>query len=123
MIVFGSGNTLCASGMALAEVMRACEETSAEYFGDLDPEGVSIPLKFNRMNVPQLTPCGRFYRSLLQIGKRRKGVALQVSNQALASSWLPEFAEEIRAMWDEGFWMPQEAVGFEYLMPPYEPRH
>lgn len=115
-IVFGSGNTLCASGMALAEVMRERDATSAEYFGDLDPEGVSIPLKFNRMNVQQLTPCSRLYRALWEVGKRREGIEPRVSYQVLASSWLPELAGEISAMWDDGFWMPQEAVGYEYLL-------
>lgn len=115
-IVFGSGNTLCASGMALAEVMRDRDATSAEYFGDLDPEGVSIPIKFNRMNVQQLIPCDRFYRSLLEIGKRRGGVEPQVSYQVLASSWLPRLAEQIIALWSQGDWMPQEAIGLEYLL-------
>ncbi|MFK8399951.1 Wadjet anti-phage system protein JetD domain-containing protein [Pseudomonas sp. BGr12] len=114
-IVFGSGNTLCASGMALSEVMRERGAISAEYFGDLDPEGVSIPLKFNRMNIQQLMPCCRLYRALLEVGVRRKGGEPQASHLALAASWLPELADQIAQMWDEGMWMPQEAVGFERL--------
>lgn len=115
-IVFGSGNTLCASGMALAEVMRERGATSAEYFGDLDPEGVSIPLKFNRMNAQQLIPCARLYRALLDIGRRREGVKPDASYQVLASSWLPELAGQICALWEEGAWIPQEGLGLEYLM-------
>ncbi|MNG25618.1 hypothetical protein D3C84_1104990 [compost metagenome] len=43
-IVYGAGNTICASGLALSEVMREREAQQVEYFGDLDPEGLSIPL-------------------------------------------------------------------------------
>lgn len=114
-IVFGSGNTICASGLALKEVMREREAHRAEYFGDIDPEGFSIPLKFNKLYEIQLTPSLIFYEMLLEVGRRRESVILLNGYESLAASWLPHLATQINGLWKEGFWLPQEGVGLERL--------
>jgi hypothetical protein len=115
-IVFGSGNTLCASGLALTEVMREREATHAEYFGDLDPEGISIPLKFNKINQQQLSPALLMYRWLLRVGRQKAGVMSNADGRLMLNLWLPELAADIFRMWDDGKWMPQEGLGLEALM-------
>lgn len=115
-IVYGGGNTICASGLALVEVMREREARRAEYFGDIDPEGLSIPLKFNRLHQLQLSPGIGFYQMLLEVGRRREPVMLPSGYESLAMAWLPDLAEEVNTLWGEGFWMPQEGLGLEQLM-------
>lgn len=115
-IVYGGGNTICASGLALVEVMREREARRAEYFGDIDPEGLSIPLKFNRLHQLQLSPGIAFYQMLLEVGRRREPVMLPSGYESLAMAWLPDLAEEVNTLWGEGFWMPQEGLGLEQLM-------
>ena len=116
-IVFGSGNAICASGLALKEVMREREAQRAEYFGDIDPEGFNIPLKFNRLHELQLAPCISLYQLLLEVGRRRDTAPLPTDYQSLSRSWLPDLAEQVNALWDDGFWLPQEGVGLEQLVP------
>jgi len=115
-IVYGGGNTICASGLALLEVMRERDAQSAEYFGDIDPEGMNIPLKFNRLYQLQLTPSIGFYRLLLEVGRRRDSVSLNAEHRYLVKSWLPDFSGQITELWEEGYWLPQEGVGLEQLM-------
>lgn len=115
-IVYGNGNTICASGEALVEVMRERGASSAEYFGDLDPEGVEIPLQFNQRNHQQLIPCISLYKHLLAVGRRRGGISISADYEARATQWLPSLSEEIVVLWREGFWMPQEGVGLEQLL-------
>ncbi|WP_282361061.1 Wadjet anti-phage system protein JetD domain-containing protein [Pseudomonas sp. PS01300] len=115
-VIYGGGNTICASGLALLEVMREREAQGAEYFGDVDPEGFNIPLKFNRLHQLQLIPSIGFYQMLLRIGRRRASEVLPRDYQDLSTSWLPELAEQINDLWSEGFWLPQEGVGLEQLM-------
>lgn len=78
--------------------------------------GFNIPLKFNRLHDLQLTPCVSFYQMLLEVG-RRDPVLLPSDYQSLSNSWLPDQAEQVNALWDDGFWLPQEGVGLEQLMP------
>ncbi|NIF28895.1 hypothetical protein F3J44_21255 [Pantoea sp. Tr-811] len=115
-IVYGSGNTICASGLALKEVMREREALQAEYFGDVDPEGLSIPLKFNKLHETQLTPSLFFYEMLLDMGRRRDAVILPTGYENLAAAWLPHLATKINGLWSDGLWLPQEGVGLEQLM-------
>ncbi len=115
-IVYGGGNTICASGLALLEVMRERDAQSAGYFGDIDPEGLNIPLKFNRLNQLQMTPSIGFYRLLLEVGRRRDSVSLNAEHRHLVKSWLPDFSGQLTELWEEGYWLPQEGVGLEQLM-------
>lgn len=114
-VVYGNGKTICASGMALAEVIRERGAVTAEYFGDLDPEGVDIPLLFNQKNTQQITPCISLYERLLAIGRRKPGVTKTAFHAARVELWLPSLSAEIASVWDEGDWIPQEGLGLEQL--------
>lgn len=116
-VVYGSGNTICSSSTSLAEVIRDRQATGAEYYGDLDPEGINIPLKFNRLNPIQLAPAVELYRALLARGKSRSPVARLPGDLAMANQWLPEQASEIETFWDTDRWIPQEGLGLEQLLP------
>lgn len=114
-VVYGNGKTICSSGLALAEVMRERGALTAEYFGDLDPEGIAIPLLFNQRNAQQVTPCVHLYERLLAIGKRKEGVSATESDVAKVGRWLPALSDKIAALWDGKCWIPQEGLGLEQL--------
>lgn len=114
-VVYGNGKTICASGLALAEVMRERGAVTAEYFGDLDPEGVDIPLLFNQRNAQQITPCIFLYERLLAIGRSREGVSATDFHYDRAKRWVPTLSGEIAALWGIGNWIPQEGLGLEHL--------
>ena len=115
-IVYGSGKTIAASGLALIEVMRERESPWAEYFGDIDPEGVEIPLLFNQKNSQQLVPCIGLYERLLAVGRRKGGVCTTKFDTARTSLWLPTLSAQIIELWESGNWLPQEGLGLEQLL-------
>lgn len=114
-VIYGSGQAFCSSSDALSLAMAECGAIGAEYFGDLDPAGVAIPLRFIQSTGIRLDPALRFYQSALDSGRRREGVNRLPHDAELLLHWLPSLAELVRAVWDAGFRVPQEAVGTEYL--------
>jgi hypothetical protein len=114
-VVYGNGKTICGSGLALAEVMRERGAVSAEYFGDLDPAGIDIPLIFNQKNEQQITPCISLYERLLANGRHKGGITATPFDVSRAQRWLPSLSVEIAAIWEKGNWIPQEGLGLEQL--------
>lgn len=114
-IVYGSGSAITSSGTALDEVIREVEGDGAEYFGDLDPEGVLIPLRYNLSHETQLNPAIWLYQKLLSIGRYRPLPILYSGDNLAVTAWVPELVQEIHGLWNEGRCLPQEGVGLEQL--------
>lgn len=118
-VVYGSGNAFQGSGDALEQVLKEVGGVGAEYLGDLDPAGVRIPLDFNRArhSVGGLVgPAVTLYSWLLINGRRRPLETLGSGWQDLAIEWLgTELGTGVAKLWDDGFWIPQESLGFEQL--------
>lgn len=118
-VVYGSGNEFRSSGAALGQVLQEVCGDGAEYLGDLDPTGVRIPLEYNlklQNEGIRITPATQFYHWLLVNGRRRNRTDGQAFLGTLASDWLgDELGELVVAMWLDGQWIPQEALGFEAL--------
>jgi Uncharacterized protein conserved in bacteria C-term(DUF2220) len=118
-IVYGEGQNFRLTGRALHQVMTEVGADRAEYFGDLDPKGVSIPFDFNK-NVepgyPTVHAALGLYRWLLANGIRRTKPECKGYNADIVRDWLnDELASELEALWAAGEWLPQEALGFEQL--------
>ncbi len=116
-VVYGSGEAFRSSGRALEQVLYETGGTSAQYLGDVDPTGISIPVDFN-VSQPStgvhITPALAFYEWLLQHGIRRAGTV--TGDQAKISAWLLEpLSHEILTLFEDGFWIPQESLGIEVL--------
>jgi len=78
--------------------MREYAGVGAHYFGDLDPRGVLIALRFNRASGIQLDPALNLYRMSLEIGTRREGVIPFAEDGAAAWEWIPLCAAELVAL-------------------------
>lgn len=46
-VVYGDGENFRLTGRALAQAAEETNASSAEYFGDVDPKGLCIPIDFN----------------------------------------------------------------------------
>ncbi|MGQ0599825.1 Wadjet anti-phage system protein JetD domain-containing protein [Aquabacterium sp.] len=118
-VIYGGGQNFRLTGRALDQAMRETQAVGAEYFGDLDPKGVSIPLDFNRTVEPgftEVTPAISLYRWLLTNGVRREKSECRSFAAGLAPQWLDAaMAVELESLWSAGLWLPQEALGIEQL--------
>lgn len=120
-VVYGAGEAFRSSGRALDQVLCEVSGVGAEYLGDLDPTGVSIPLEFNRTitsNSTRVVPALEFYGWLLQYGVRRTRAPEPTHGSAasLAREWLTvELGESLVNLWAAGQWVPQEGLGVEAL--------
>ncbi|HSD37386.1 MAG TPA: Wadjet anti-phage system protein JetD domain-containing protein [Rhodocyclaceae bacterium] len=118
-VIYGGGQNFRLTGRALDQAMRETQAVGAEYFGDLDPKGVSIPLDFNRTVEPsftEVTAALALYRWLLANGVRREKSECRSFAAGLASRWLDATtAIELESLWSAGLWLPQEALGIEQL--------
>ncbi|SEF22298.1 Wadjet anti-phage system protein JetD domain-containing protein [Variovorax sp. NFACC27] len=118
-VVYGGGEAFQSTGAALAQMMHEVGAGHALYFGDLDPKGIRIPLEFNRkteLGQPQVSPAVELYAWLVSNGVCRAKPECTEAPSDLASAWLEEpLASAIQAIWRQGKWLPQEALGFEKL--------
>lgn len=118
-VVYGQGEAFHSTGAALDQVLRETGAPAALYFGDLDPKGVNIPLQFNGKaspGRPHVAPAAGLYEWLLAHGRTREKSECSNAPASLAASWLPgPIARGINALWRDGLWLPQEALGFEQL--------
>lgn len=114
-VAYGAGNSLCSASASLREVLRECRSTELWYFGDLDPAGVHIPLRFQDVSGVTLRPVLEFYIFLLKHGTRRAPVSASSEDAFAVKRWLPELAEDVLSLWETNQWVPQEALGTEQL--------
>ena len=118
-VIYGGGENFRLTGRALRQAMQETGASSAEYFGDLDRKGLSIPLDFNRSvepGYPTVSAALPLYRWLLANGVRREKPECATYVAGLAAAWLgAELAAKLEAIWSAGMWLPQEALGTEQL--------
>ncbi|NIE63799.1 Wadjet anti-phage system protein JetD domain-containing protein [Burkholderia sp. Ax-1719] len=118
-VIYGGGENFRLTGRALRQAMHEAGASSAEYFGDLDPRGLSIPLDFNRsveQGYPTVSAALPLYRWLLANGVQREKPECAKYAAGLAAAWLGiELAADLEAVWSAGMWLPQEALGTERL--------
>lgn len=120
-IAYGAGNTIMKSASAVLAALQQSEASHIEYFGDLDPAGLAIPVGLNAgmaaLGAEPIRPAVGVYALLLDKGVRRplgKGKRLVASDAAIA--WLPEaLRTRVQAVFDAGEWLPQEGVGLTLL--------
>ena len=119
-VVYGAGEAFRSTGQALNQVQLEVGGEGAEYLGDLDPKGVGIPLDFNRTMLDQgisVRPALDLYRWLLANRRTREKSECRSAAGLLAQEWLgPELGSTLAQTWQEGLWLPQEALGFEQLI-------
>lgn len=115
-VVYGSGQALGNGAAALEEVLRECGGNGTLYFGDLDPRGILIPLRFNVGTQLSLEPALDLYCLSLEIGIRRRDLIRVPGDAEAAAQWIPECAGELAALWNSGYRIPQESVGTEQLL-------
>lgn len=119
-IIYGAGKVFYSSRPALEEAMRECRADGAQYFGDLDPAGISIPLRFNEVNGTLIFPAIDLYQFALECGCQRSPVLRMTGDEKAAHRWLPELSEQICALWASDHWIPQESLGTEQLFSNWE---
>ncbi|GHU11232.1 hypothetical protein FACS1894185_4110 [Betaproteobacteria bacterium] len=119
-VVYGAGKAFCSSGSALQEVIRECRGNGALYFGDVDPSGILIPLRFNETHEILVRPAIKLYRFALDHGSRRSPVIRVSGDEEGAQRWLPELTDQIYALWASDRWIPQESLGTEQLFRNWE---
>lgn len=116
-IAYGAGNTIMKSAPAVLAALQQSGASHIEYFGDLDPAGLAIPVGLNvalvKLGAEPVRPAIDIYALLLDVGVRRPlshGKLQLVSSIALA--WLPEaVGVRVRVLFEAGEWLPQEGLG------------
>ncbi|MEW5744417.1 MAG: hypothetical protein AB1805_03110 [Nitrospirota bacterium] len=114
-IVYGAGKAFCSSGQALHEIIRECHGDGALYFGDLDPAGIMIPLRFNASSEFPVHPATDLYQFALERGYRRPSVIRVAEDETAAKRWLPQLSDMLCLLWASDHWIPQESLGTEQL--------
>jgi hypothetical protein len=114
-IAYGNGNTIMKSARALIDAADRSGATYIEYFGDLDPAGLNIPVVINQelrfFGKPEVLPAGDLYRRLLTEGKRRPLTTAKRQQAGAAIHWLPnDLVSQVQELFEEGMWLPQEGL-------------
>jgi len=124
-VIYGTGKQFHSSGRALAQTISEVQGSGAEYLGDIDPEGIDIPMSFNGAQGEggtRVQPALAFYNWLIEHGTRRPLAHSYERVAESAGNWLGEaLSLKLGAMWKEGLWVPQEALGYEQLLAQFLP--
>jgi hypothetical protein len=120
-VVYGCGNRFIESIHFLADILAEFSTPQQIiYFGDLDPQGLRIPIeasaKATRLGMPPVTADLWSYRHLLTLGAGKEtpydaADPLDPANLA----WLGELAAQVQALLDSEKRLAQEHVGWEFL--------
>jgi hypothetical protein len=119
-VAYGAGGAFGRQAVEfLAERCRQWGSPFVLYFGDLDPEGLEIPLRaarFAQQHGLRILPERRWYARLLECAGSAPlpvGAPLPVEDTL---SWLPDdLREDVRLHFEQGLRVPQELVGTEVL--------
>lgn len=114
-VVYGAGHAVSSTGRALNDVLQETGGTRALYFGDIDPTGIEIALRLNRMEEGLVSPDIALYELALRQGRRTPGVNRRYNDLIALEEWLPSLATQIVRIWGDGFRIPQENVSTELL--------
>lgn len=120
-IAYGAGNTILKSAASLVDALQRSGASHVEYFGDLDPTGLAIPIVLNenlaKLNSSPVSPAVALFQLLLAQGIRRPMTTGKREHVPEAVwSWLPNsMHSQVRQLFEEGEWLPQEGVGLGVL--------
>jgi hypothetical protein len=121
-IVYGCGDALKTSAVGLVEVVRSLSwDGRLFYFGDVDPEGLLIPLAasaaLSTVDMPPLVAHRGCYQRLLDRAAHTSlpsGAKLGFS--ADCQAWLgKELTSKVGDWFERGIRLPQELVGWDQL--------
>lgn len=119
IVAYGAGNAFVGSVTYAADLPQSVEEI--RYFGDIDSEGLRIPIDAGRVaraaGLPDVLPAADLYDRLLQIG-RVANDSKPISRAAAErmAEWLPErLRTEVETLLVQGQRIAQEAVGLKAL--------
>ena len=120
-VVYGCGNRFAESVRYLADILAEFPSPQRVlYFGDLDLQGLRIPIEASkksvRLGLPSIEPHLWSYANLLKIGQDKE-VTVEVVEPAseIEYAWLSDLAEPVRKILESSKRLAQEHVGWEFL--------
>ena len=118
VVVFGGGNGFVRSVEFFADIAHPIRHI--RYFGDLDAEGLRIPINATRvateLGLPPVRPAVGLYRRLLDRGRPAADEPVDPDIADSLASWLPAYlADRAAAHLVAGERLAQEAVGRDRL--------
>lgn len=119
-VVYGKGLVFADAAGRLADIFEEIGgPRPVEYFGDLDPPGLDIPLRASRKlqaaGHPGVTPHAWSYRRLLELGAGREGPWEGDAAGEDALAWLGDLADPARNLFARHQRLAQEHLGWESL--------
>lgn len=119
-VVYGKGLVFAEAVGRLVDVFQEIGGARpVEYFGDLDPPGLVIPLRASRklqaLGFVGVTPHLWSYRWLLEVGTGCEGDWEGDAVREEGLQWLGELADPVRRLFGRGRRLAQEHVGWELL--------
>jgi hypothetical protein len=124
IVVFGAGNGFLRSVEYFAELADTDRLDGPirhiRYFGDLDADGLRIPIGASEvaaeLGLPPVRPAAGLYCCLLEFGRPAPDSAVDVDAAAALARWLPsELSERATSILVAGERLAQEAVGRDRL--------
>lgn len=120
-VVYGRGNCFADGIRYLADILTEFSTPQRVfYFGDLDPQGLRIPIEASQKSVslglPTIEPDLWSYSNLLKTG-RGKEIPYETAEPAteIEFKWLSNLAEPARKILESGKRLAQEHIGWEFL--------
>ncbi|MBO3738127.1 Wadjet anti-phage system protein JetD domain-containing protein [Actinoplanes flavus] len=116
-MAWGAGGAFEASVLSVSEMP---EVRSIAYFGDLDADGLRIPVSADLSalaeGLPSVRPADGLYRLLLERGIAQPGQTPVEADRALTlATWLGDSAAPVERLLRDGVRIPQEAVSARVL--------
>jgi hypothetical protein len=117
-VVWGAGNAFRRHHAGLADVFEATGAREVVYFGDLDPKGVEILGSVIAERAGDLLPHHGLYRALMAraVTRNEPAARLRTDRAAELRRLLPELADAVLRLWQEGKVLPQEGYGTQALI-------
>lgn len=117
-MAWGAGGAFEASVLSVSAMP---EVRDIAYFGDLDADGLRIPLSAASLalaeGLPPVRPANGLYRLLLERGTAQPGQTPVEADRARAlATWLGDFAAPVERLLRDGVRIPQEAVSAKMLV-------
>lgn len=118
LLVYGEGNKI-AKSIEFLDELGMDEQTPIYYFGDLDPEGISIYHRTKKKTVRKIRPFTYFYEALWE----RKNNSRKWDNHRCSPEAMKEFLSHFKMDWsqnveaflDSNGCIPQEGLHLEML--------
>jgi len=119
-VVYGCGNRFADSVSRLGDLFAEFGgRRRVLYFGDLDPQGLRIPLLASgyakSLGLPAVEADLWSYAKLLEIGRPQKAVIEEEPIPAADFEWLGASATPVRLLFESGQRLAQEHLGWELL--------